>query len=87
MARQPAPIGVPTPTCSAASSCRNSKTARSLFRVGVLCSAASSRRYRWLNPVGLADWVGLPNPHSCRYCGTKPGFDFLLESLSWFKPG
>jgi hypothetical protein len=37
--------------------------------------------------VGLADWVGLPNPHSCRYCGTNPGFDFLLESLSWFKPG
>ena len=37
--------------------------------------------------VGLADWIGLPNPHSCRYCGTNPGFDFLLESLSWFKPG
>ena len=30
--------------------------------------------------VGLADWVGLPNPHSCHYCGTNPGFDFLLES-------
>ena len=37
--------------------------------------------------VGLADWVGLPNPHSCRYCVTNPGFDVLLESLSWFKPG
>ena len=37
--------------------------------------------------VGLADWVSLPNPHSCRYCGTNPGFDFLLESLPWFKPG
>ena len=37
--------------------------------------------------VGLADWVGLPNPHSCRYCGTNPGFDFLLVSLTWFKPG
>ena len=37
--------------------------------------------------VGLADWVSLPNPHSCRYCGTKPGFDFLLVSLTWFKPG
>ena len=36
--------------------------------------------------VGLADWVGLPNPHSCRYCGTNPGFDFLLVSLTWFKP-
>ena len=36
--------------------------------------------------VGLADWVGLPIPHSCRYCGTNPGFDFLLESLSWYKP-
>ena len=23
--------------------------------------------------VGLADWVGLPNPHSCRYCGTNRG--------------
>jgi len=36
--------------------------------------------------VGLADWVSLPNPHSCRYCGTNPGFDFLLASLTWFKP-
>ena len=36
--------------------------------------------------VGLADWVSLPNPHSCRYCGTNPGFDFLLVSLTWFKP-
>jgi len=96
----------------AASSCRNSKTARSLFRVSVLCSAASSSRYRgvrhpprvvivvpargstssscrnrWLNPVGLADWVGLPIPHSCHYCGTNPRFDFLLASLPWFKPG
>jgi len=62
--------------------------------------AASSCRHRWLNPVGggllvspslaqtvgLADWVGLPIPHSCRYCGTNPGFDFLLVSLTWFKP-
>jgi hypothetical protein len=23
--------------------------------------------------VGLADWIGLPNPHSCRYCGTNRG--------------
>jgi len=36
--------------------------------------------------VGLADCIGLHNPHSCRYCGTKPGFDFLLVSLTWFKP-
>ena len=37
--------------------------------------------------VGLADWVSLTNPHSCRHCGTNPGFYFLLESLTWFKPG
>ena len=37
--------------------------------------------------VGLADWVGLPIPHSCHYCGTNPRFDFLLASLPWFKPG
>ena len=36
--------------------------------------------------VGVADWVALPIPHSCRYCGTNPGFDFLLVSLTWFKP-
>ena len=36
--------------------------------------------------VGLADCTGLPNPHSCHYCGTNPGFDFLLASLTWFKP-
>ena len=23
--------------------------------------------------VGLADWIGLPNPHSCHYCGTNRG--------------
>jgi hypothetical protein len=37
--------------------------------------------------VGLADWVSLPISHSCRYCGINPWFDFLLESLPWFKPG
>ena len=37
--------------------------------------------------VGVADWVALPIPHSCHYCGTNPGFDFLLVSLTWFKPG
>ena len=37
--------------------------------------------------VGLADCTGLPNPHSCHYCGTNPRFDFLLVSLTWFKPG
>ena len=37
--------------------------------------------------VGVADWVALPIPHSCRYCGINPGFDFLIESLTWFKPG
>ena len=37
--------------------------------------------------VGLADCIGLPNPHSCHYCGTNAGFDFLLVSLTWFKPG
>ena len=26
-------------------------------------------------------------PSSCHYCGTNPGFDFLLVSLTWFKPG
>ena len=36
--------------------------------------------------VGLADWVSLPNPHSCRYRGTNPGFDVLLELLSWCQP-
>ena len=133
--------------CSAPSSCRNSKTARNLFRVSVLCSAPSSSRYRGANPlgdhresgrpptcselaccgrrpprvvivvptrgsapsssrdrgassgfdfllvsaivvqtVGLADWVSLPNPHSCRYRGTNPGFDVLLELLSWCQP-
>ena len=48
-----------------------------LRRVSVLWSAPSSSR----------DRGGLPIPHSCRYCGINPGFDFLLESLSWFKPG
>ena len=37
--------------------------------------------------VGLADCTGLHNPHSCHYRGTNPGFDFLLASLTWFKPG
>ena len=37
--------------------------------------------------VGYADQYSLPNPHSCHYCGTNPRFDFLLESLTWFKPG
>ena len=36
--------------------------------------------------VGLADWVSPPNPHSCHYCGTNAGFDFLIVSLTWFKP-
>ena len=81
--------------------CRNSRTARSLFGVSVLWSAPSSSRYRGASSgfgtlleslsrcqlgvrhsprvtiavptVGLADWVGLPNPHSCRYRGTNPG--------------
>ena len=26
-------------------------------------------------------------PSSCHYRGTNPGFDFLLVSLTWFKPG
>ena len=29
--------------------------------------------------VGLADWVSLPNPHSCRYRGTNPSSRTLLE--------
>ena len=37
--------------------------------------------------VGYADQYSLPNPHSCHYCGTNPRFDFLLVSLTWFKPG
>ena len=44
--------------------------------------AASSCRHRWLNPVGLADWVSLPNPHSCRYRGTNPVGGGLLASPS-----
>ena len=82
------------------SSCRNSMTARTLFRASVLWWAASSCRHRWLNPVGggllvspslaqtvgYADQYSLPIPHSCHYCGTNPGFDFLLVSLTWFKP-
>ena len=36
--------------------------------------------------VGYADQYSLPIPHSCHYCGTNPGFDFLLVSLTWFKP-
>ena len=36
--------------------------------------------------VGLADWVSPPNPHSCHYRGTNAGFDFLIVSLTWFKP-
>ena len=50
---------------AAASSCRNSKTARSLFRVSVLCSAASSSRYRWPKPLWSA-------PSSCRNSMTPP---------------
>ena len=37
--------------------------------------------------VGYVDQYSLPIPHSCRYCGTNAGFDFLLVSLTWFKPG
>ena len=37
--------------------------------------------------VGYADQYSMPNPHSCHYCGTNPRFDFLLVSLTWFKPG
>ena len=37
--------------------------------------------------VGLADWVGLPNPHSCRYRGTNPGGGGLLVSLSLAQTG
>ena len=50
-------------------------------------STSSSCRHRWLNPVGLADWVGLPNPHSCRYRGTNPGGGGLLASLSLAQTG
>ena len=39
---------------SAPSSCRNSRTARTLFRVSVLCSAASSCRHRWFKPWAAA---------------------------------
>ena len=81
---------------STASSCRNrgSNRGRRPPRVAIAGStpwlylegAASSCHCRGTNR-GSADWVGLPNPHSCRHCGTKPGFDFLLASLTWFKPG
>ena len=122
---------MPTPPLLAVlTGCRNSRTARTLRRVSVLCSAPLLESLSWCQPlleslswcqplleslswcqplleslswcqpgvrlpprvtivvptVGLADWVGLPNPHSCRYCGTNPGFDFLLVSLTWFKP-
>ena len=67
------------------SSCRNSMTARTLFRVivgfGTLLVSPSLAQ-----TVGYADQYSLPIPHSCHYCGTNPGFDFLLVSLTWFKP-
>ena len=69
-------IGVPTPPLLAVlTGCRNSMTARTLRRVSVLWWAASSCRDR-----------GGSAPSSCHYRGTNPGFDFLLVSLSWYKP-
>ena len=60
--RAPAfPIGVPTPPLLAVlTGCRNSRTARTLRRVSVLCSPASSSRYRWLNPLGNHRECGRP---------------------------
>ena len=56
----------------AASSCRNSKTARNLRRVSVLGSAASSSRYRGANS-GFGTLLE-----------SLSRFDVVLESLSWF---
>ena len=79
--------------CSAPSSCRNSKTARNLFRVSVLCSAPSSSHCRGANPSGDRRECGRPptcselaccgrRPSSSRYRGASSGFGPLLESLS-----
>ena len=55
-------------------------------RVSVLCSAPSSSRYRGGSAPSSSRYRGA-NPSSCRYRGASSGFDFLLESLPWFKPG
>ena len=59
---------------SAASSCRNSKTARTLRRVSALWSAASSCRHRWFKPWAAAS--------SCHYRSTNPVAGGVIESLS-----
>ena len=72
---------------AAASSCRNLKTARNLFRVSVLWWAASSSRYRWPKPL----W---PAPSSCRNSRTARTLRRVSELWSapsscrhrWFKP-
>ena len=72
MARQPAPIGVPTPPLLAVlTGCRNSMTARTLRRVSVLRPAPSSRRDRGSNR-GLCRPVQSAEP--------------TLLSLLWYKP-
>ena len=66
----------------AASSCRNSRTARSLFGVSVLCSAPSSSRYRWPKPLaqtgldpGMRLRGDLPKwrASSLDWCANPPG--------------
>jgi hypothetical protein len=90
--RAPAfPIGVPTPPLLAVlTGCRNSRTARTLRRVSVLCSPASSSRYRWLNPLGNHRECGRPPmrrvsvlcsaPSSSHCRGANRGFSRLGQS-------
>ena len=83
-------IGVPTPRLLVVlTGCRNSMTARTLFRVSVLWWAASSCRHRWFKPWAAASscrhrWL---KPLLVSLSWYKPWFDFLLVSLTWFKPG
>ena len=56
--------------------CCYSKTARSLFRVGVLCSAASSCRHRWLKPVRI--WAP---EREVTYQNSAPAFPIGVPTL------
>ena len=52
--------------------CCNSRTARTLRRVSALWSAASSSRYRWLNPLGNHRESGRPPTCSELACCGRP---------------
>ena len=73
---------------AAASSCRNSKTARTLRRVSALWPAASSCRHRWFKPWAAAS--SCRNSRTARNDSDQLGLDPvvihvsqpLLESLS-----